>query len=461
MIDNIKDESLTTLLNTLNEYVWIRKPSGHVDFVNRAAEAALGVTWREWRTDPRAYLRHIVPEDRENVIAAGKAADEAAVEIEFHVQLPDEERRRLRARVSPLHGPSGEATAILGIAEDVTAEERPGQLREQLTRVQHERDQAKSSEGQIRAMLDRLTDAFLALDRGWRISYVNRRFEELLGTDASEVIGKTMFEAFPEFHGSPFYAQYERAFRDNVTVEFEAFWAPSGTWYQVHAYPSAEGLSVFFHDVTEKRRLEMELVEATVRERQRVGADLHDSVGQKLTGAALLTSALQARASAGAAVDPAELATVRDVLSDLVVEIRRISRGLFPVELEEQSLPAALENLARDVEDLFGTSCQTDLSPGITFGPETEVHILRIAQELITNAVKHGGASEVRMGLRCTPRGVELSVQHDGTPAEADRSERYGLGLRSMEYRSKAIGAVIETVGLREGGARTTCRMPL
>lgn len=192
-----------------------------------------------------------------------------------------------------------------------------------------------------------------------------------------------------------------------------------------------------------------------------MGAELHDSVGQKLIGASLLIRALEARVAAGANVEPSEVGSIAAVMSDLVGEVRRISRGLFPIELNEQDLPAALDNLGRDVEELFGASCDTRLSEGIRFNRETEVHILRIAQELITNAVKHGGATRLELGLRCTRQGVEMSVTHDGTPRMKGERDRYGVGLRSLEYRVRAIGAVLGSEQVADCRTRITCRIPL
>lgn len=460
-MDNTADLSLTTLLNALKEFVWLRQPSGRMDFMNEAAQAALGVGLSDMENDSGAYLRYIVAEDLDRVVAAGRAATERAVEVEFRVQLPRSDAHLLRARVFPLHGRNGEVTAVMGIAKDITAAEGSERLRKELSRARDERDQAKSSEGELRAIMDRITDGFFAIDREWRILYVNQRFEELLQLRAEDILGKTLLDVFPEARGSVFHVEYQRAFQNNVTVEFEGFWEPLQAWYEIHAYPSDEGLSVFLHDVTEKRRLEMELVEATARERRRVGAELHDSVGQKLTGASLLIRALEARVAAGATVEPSEVGSIAGVMSELVAEVRRISRGLFPVELDEQDLPAALDNLAREVEELFNASCHTRLSEGIRFSPETEVHILRIAQELITNAVKHGGASHFHLGLRCTRRGVEMSIDHDGTAPITGESGRYGLGLRSLEYRVRAIDATLETRLSADGRTRTTCRMPL
>lgn len=460
-MDNTADLSLTTLLNALKEFVWLRHRSGRLDFMNEAAKAALGAGVSETEKDSGAYLRHIVPEDRDRVISAGRAATERAVEVEFRVRLPGADARLLRARVFPLHDQDGEVTAVMGIAHDITATEWSERLRKELSRAQDERDEAKSSEKELRAIMGRITDGFFALDREWRVLYVNPRFEELLHMSAVNLLGRNLLDVFPEAHGTVFQAQYERAFRNNVTVEFEGFWEPLQTWYEIHAYPSEEGLSVFLHDVTERRRLEMELMEATARERRRVGAELHDSVGQKLTGASLLIRALEARIAAGMTVDPAEVGSIAGVVGDLVGEVRRISRGLFPVEFDGQDLPSALDNLARNVEELFDASCRTRLSEGIRFSPETEVHILRIAQELITNAMKHGGATRLQLSLCCTPQGVEMAVEHDGTAPTTGESDRFGLGLRSLEYRVRAIEAVLETREAADGGTRTTCRMPL
>jgi len=107
-------------------------------------------------------------------------------------------------------------------------------------------------------ILESIDDAFFSVDREWRITYVNKQAEPLLRHRREELMGKNLWEVFPEAVGTAFYKEYHRAVKDKVTVGFEAFYPPFDTWFEVRAYPSSEGLSVYFRDITERRREEEE-----------------------------------------------------------------------------------------------------------------------------------------------------------------------------------------------------------
>jgi two-component system cell cycle sensor histidine kinase/response regulator CckA len=126
----------------------------------------------------------------------------------------------------------------------------------------------KETELEIRRAADRLettlesiTDAFLTLDREWRFTYLNREAERLMRRSKAELLGRSIWTEFPGAAGSTFQREYERALRDNVTVGFQEFFPPLDLWVDVRAFPSAEGLAVYFRDVTESRRVEERVAE--------------------------------------------------------------------------------------------------------------------------------------------------------------------------------------------------------
>ncbi len=115
----------------------------------------------------------------------------------------------------------------------------------------------------ITNLLESITDGFFALDKKWRFTYINGQAERLLQKTQNELLGKNIWEMFPEIIGTTFYCEYQRAILEQVSVEFEEFYLPQQCWLQVHAYPAKEGLSIYFQDVTERRR-----TAETLRERQ-------------------------------------------------------------------------------------------------------------------------------------------------------------------------------------------------
>ncbi len=127
-------------------------------------------------------------------------------------------------------------------------------------------------------ILDRMTDAFFALNEDWEFTYLNDRGRQVIAdaaeiaTEDDDLLGRDIWEAIPSAVGTEFHEQYHRAMREQEAVSFEAYYDPLGTWFEVNAYPSASGLSVYFRDVTERREHERELGqrEETLRETYRV-----------------------------------------------------------------------------------------------------------------------------------------------------------------------------------------------
>lgn len=125
-----------------------------------------------------------------------------------------------------------------------------------------------------RAILERITDAFVALDHDWRFTYVNLEAERLLRHSSADLLGANIWEVFPSVVGSPTYVAYQRAMADGISVTFTAQYVAQGNWFEIHAYPSPDGLSIYFQNITERRRLE-EALRRVNRARATVSACNH------------------------------------------------------------------------------------------------------------------------------------------------------------------------------------------
>ncbi|HEX8137197.1 MAG TPA: PAS domain S-box protein [Pyrinomonadaceae bacterium] len=143
--------------------------------------------------------------------------------------------------------------------------------------AQRERERAESAHNQVNRLLESITDAFFALDHEWRFTYLNQQAESLLQRSVTELLGKVMWDEFPETKGTAFEEQYRRAVAEHSPITFEELYTPTERWFEARAYPSGDGLSVYFHDVTERRRADEALLERTRL------AELNADIGLALT----------------------------------------------------------------------------------------------------------------------------------------------------------------------------------
>ena len=142
--------------------------------------------------------------------------------------------------------------------ENVTDEHRARRTERALAAEQAARAMAQRGHAQMVEMLERLTEGFVAIDRDWRYTYVNRRAGELLGRSADELLGRGYLEMFPEAEGRPFHLAYRRAMDEQVTLVLEEYYEPWDRWFENHVYPSPEGISIFFYEITERKHAEAE-----------------------------------------------------------------------------------------------------------------------------------------------------------------------------------------------------------
>jgi two-component system sensor kinase FixL len=217
-------------------------------------------------------------------------------------------------------------------------------------------------------------------------------------------------------------------------------------------------------DITEHKRMEMEVSEISERERQKIGQDLHDELGQLLTGIACIGAGLTQRLEAKAAPEAATAGQITTLTNQAIHQTRALARGLYPVELQTNGLASALKELAAAAEGMFGISCRLECDPRLSV-PEDDVaiHLYRIAQEAIDNAVRHGKARHVRIGVENqSGRGI-LSVVDDGVGFSKAPPGYKGMGLRIMKTRAELIKGGLEVRKGESGGTIVECsfRRPL
>ena len=214
-------------------------------------------------------------------------------------------------------------------------------------------------------------------------------------------------------------------------------------------------------DITERKRLEEEVLEISGQERRRIGQDLHDGVCQVLGGINVLAKVLAQKLAIKSPAEAEEATTISGYVKQAMTQARDLARGLSPVELDAGGLMAALEELAASTGKLFHISCEFHWdSPVLMEDNVKATHLYRIAQEAIHNAMKHGRATGIVLRLTTDGQHLILSIADNGIGFPAQTVETKGMGMRTMKYRASSIGGTLEIGPVEPHGTQVSCRFP-
>lgn len=211
-------------------------------------------------------------------------------------------------------------------------------------------------------------------------------------------------------------------------------------------------------EFAERRRLEEEILEIGERAQSRIGQDLHDDLGQQLVGMTILMGLLSGQLAAESHPQAAEADRLQSFLTGIISTTRNLAKSLYPVELERGGLIISLQELANRTGLLAGVTCKVNADLAFKFEKATEIHLYRIVQESISNALKHGKARNIV--IDCTVRrGVStLTVTDDGSGFEPpEAGQRAGIGLHLFQYRARLIGAKLTVTRGDKGGCQVRC----
>jgi signal transduction histidine kinase len=212
-------------------------------------------------------------------------------------------------------------------------------------------------------------------------------------------------------------------------------------------------------EISRRRGLERELLSVVERERQRTGRELHDGIGQQLTGIAFMVEALGQKLSEKSLSEEASYAEkVNRRIHHAAKQTHALVKGLQPIDLERSGLAFALQELAADTEQLFNVSCTFVCEkPVCTPGVTAATNLYRIAQEAITNAIKHGKARTITIALAGNEEALTLQVDNDGLAFPAGQVAGKGMGLSIMRYRAEMIEGSLDIRKGADGGTSVTC----
>lgn len=214
--------------------------------------------------------------------------------------------------------------------------------------------------------------------------------------------------------------------------------------------------------ISERKRLENELLEITEKERRRIALDLHDDLGQKLSGIALMTKGLEIKLTKVRSETAQEAARIHELVQEAMNHASDLAHDLATLDLQHKTLPEALGDLAGRAEELFGITCRFSrrgTEPGLE--ANTVMQLYKIAQEALTNGIKHGKAKRVAITLAGQADNLTLTIQNDGAPFPDLQGRSGGMGLRIMNYRASLLGASVTVKARGSQGTVVTCLLPM
>ncbi len=360
--------------------------------------------------------------------------------------------RWLRWAVVPWRDPRGDIGGTIFSATDFTA-------------TKQAMDALVAREARYRAAIETASDGFWAVDVGnGQLIDVNEAYAQRSGYPREMLIGMPI-AALEAAESTKEVMAHMRRIRAGSRDKFETrHRAASGEIWPVEIiaayWEQAGGVAfAFIRDIGDRKDLERRIVEAGSEEQARIGREIHDGIGQRLTAIGMLANGVQRKLAGGGHV--AAAAAIGDLLGQVqetIRETRFIAHGLSPLQIGPDGLADALEQLGLHA-DTSQPGRLTVETIGIvpSMEPVVALQFYRIAQEAVNNAIKHARAETVRIELRGDGVGAVLSVEDDGVGMPADIAWSRTLGVSTMRYRASLIGANLSILPGRRAGTVVRC----
>ncbi|MEO5718249.1 MAG: PAS domain S-box protein [Chthoniobacterales bacterium] len=322
-----------------------------------------------------------------------------------------------------------------------------------ISRLQFESELLDTA-ARLRGIVDTAVDGIITIDERGIVETVNPAAERVFGYAAVEVIGHNVSMLMPEPYRSEhdgYLDHYHKTGeRRIIGIGREVRGRrKDGSEFPMDLAVSAANVGqrrIFtglVRDITERKRLEQEILEISDHEQRRIGSDLHDDLCQRLAGIRFSCDALRSslgKIPAAGVVERVEKIGAR--VSEAIDRTRMLARGLSPVALEANGLASALQELVTGIRQLFGIDCQFKSKGEVAVNDAMcGIHLYRIAQEAINNALKHGRPSKLLVSLERRGDKGTLAIRDDGVGFLIGQERSHGMGLRTMAYRAGMIGA--------------------
>lgn len=397
--------------------------------------------------------KYFTPESWKHLAAAvEKSLSQGnAYECDAELIRTDGTRGWITARGQAMRDAAGTIIRLHGTVQDITTR--------------------RHAEQELRKSAQELSDFFaesplgvLWVDPHGRILRANRANLDLLGRKEGDVVGRAVADFHMEFQVVNEILAHLRG-REVVQNQAARIRHRGGTIKQVRidAYGLWDGDNLlysrwFVRDVTWQAELEREILVISEREQRRLGHDLHDDLCQQLAGIEFLCECLARDLETRSAAEVAQARAIAQGVQQAIVQTRDLARGLSPVGLEAGGLLDGLRQLAERTRKVFRRCCDVHADDGVrTADHAVAIHLYRIAQEAVSNAVKHGRAKQIDISLSVLGNDLQLRVRDNGSGMGASTAKSTGMGLKIMRYRAGVIGGALFVQPNPDGGTDVVC----
>jgi len=412
------------------------------------------------RTTMADLLSAVHPEDRQRLIDDVELVvntGRGAIETEYRFRSLRGCYRWLQTRARVVERDAdGRARRIVGACIDV--------------------DQRRKAEEQLRTqakILDTMNEGVVLVDPDGQIELTNPAFDRMFGREPGQHLGRSLRSLLSR-SGADAAAPLEierlmKRFAGRSNRGDVLFRRADGSEFtgeviaESIALASGQKWLLVVQDVSERKQLEREVLDIANRERHRLGTDLHDGLGQELTGVALMLRTVSTRLGRESPAAVPQIDGIVGLVNHAIESTRAMARGLAPVTIDQGGLGSALEELTSRSRAATGVQVRLrrTLPADLQIAEDTAIHLYRITQEAINNSIRHGRARRVQVTLRERGGRLELSISDDGIGLGDGRSSSRGMGLKIMRYRARMIGGTIEIRRRRAGGTRVKCACPI
>jgi PAS domain S-box-containing protein len=451
------------LIDAIPQQIWSGPPDGTIDYCNDRWRSYMGLGLEDLRGDGWQTMLH--PDDQERVLRAWheSVANGTPYEQEERHRGADGRYRWFLSRAVPLRDDDARILRWYGtntvIENQKQAEEELRQARER-----------------IESILNSVSDTFILFDRQWRYLYLNDAAVRATRQPLKEILGRSLWELFPDVVGTELDRQFHRAMEQRVHVEFNFHFLQPGIdqWWEIRTYPAPEGLSVYATEITERkradeqlRRLSGEILRSQDEERRRIARDLHDSTGQNLVALATMLGRLNSSIPSTEQESRTLLTESKALAEQCIREIRTLSYVLHPPVLDEAGLEDAIRDYVAGFTERSGILVNLEVSPRFGRMPrDVELALFRVVQESLTNVQRHSGSLQARITLVRTADEVTLEISDTGRQTSDKEFKRdkwlpfeVGVGIPSMRERVKLIGGRI-TIATDSRGTSVRVTLP-